>query len=264
MEGPEERLRATEHAQPAIYALSYTLWLELAERVGRLPSAAAGHSLGEYTALAAAGVVSFEEGLELVTARARAMAEAVREHPSGMAAVLGVAAERVERVTAHRRSSGGRLWIANLNAPGQTVVSGSVEDIDWLVANGRRLGLRRVVRLSVAGAFHCPLMESATPGLQDALDKVQMGSPAFPVWSNVTAHPHIPGRESLMLSRQLVAPVRFSASLRSIALSGTETFIHIGPGDVTAGMARRTVRGSSTRVVSSVTQAKEIASELAA
>ncbi len=263
LEGPEDRLTATEHAQPALYALSYALWKELAERAGRLPAAAAGHSLGEYTALAAAGAVSFEDGLELVAARARAMAEAVQEEPSGMAAVLGATAEHVERIAADRRSLGGRLWISNRNAPGQIVLSGGSEDIDWVVASGRRLRLRRVVKLNVAGAFHCPLMESALPGLQDALDMVQIGSPAFPVWSNVTASTHVAGEESLMLARQLVAPVRFSASLRSMAAAGVETFVHIGPGDVTAGMARRTVKGSRTLVVSSVAQAKKTAGEVA-
>ena len=263
LQGPEARLTATEHAQPALYALAWTLWAELNDRLGHPPAAAAGHSLGEYTALAAAGVLSFEEGLELVAVRARAMAEAVGREPSGMAVVLGAADDRVEEVAADRRSAGGRLWVANLNAPGQVVLAGTLDDIDWLVTNQRRLGLRRVVRLKVAGAFHTPLMEPAVTRLQTALRAVRMGDPAFSVWSNVTASPITSGEEGALLARQLVAPVRFAASLKSIAASGVGTFVHVGPGDVTAGMAKRTVKGSHVLVVSSIPQAGEAATFLA-
>lgn len=263
LRGPEARLMATEHAQPALYALAWVLWRELNDRVGHPPEAAAGHSLGEYTALAAAGVVSFEEGLDLVAARASAMAEAVGREPSGMAVVLGVTEDRAEEVAADRRSAGGRLWVANLNAPGQVVLAGALEDIDWLVANGRLLRLRRVTKLKVAGAFHSPLMDPAASTLQAALRAVRMGDAAFPVWSNVTASPIIAGEERRLLARQLVSPVRFAASLKSIAASGTRTFIHVGPGDVTAGMARRTVRGSDVLVVSSISQAEKAAAVLA-
>ena len=263
LEGPEERLTATDRAQPALYALAWVLWTELAGRVGHPPVAAAGHSLGEYTALAAAGALSFEEGLELVAARASAMAEAVARAPTGMAVILGVSDERAEEVAADRRSMGGRLWVANLNAPGQVVVAGAVEDIDWLVSGGRRLGLRRVTKLRVAGAFHSPFMAPAVDSIEAALLRVQMGDPAFPVWSNVTAAPIVAGQERRLLARQLVAPVRFSACLRSIAASGVTTFVHVGPGDVTAGMARRTVRGADALVVASIRQAERAAASLA-
>lgn len=257
--GPEEKLTATEHAQPALYALAFALWGEVRQRSGLLPAAAAGHSLGEYTALAAAGVLSFEDGLELVSARARAMAEAVRRAPSGMAAVLGAADDHAEQVAADRRSAGGRLWVANRNAPGQIVLAGASEDIDWLVAGGRRLGFRRVVKLDVAGAFHCPLMAPAAPALQKALEATPMGDPDFPVWSNVTAAPITAGEEPRLLARQLVAPVRFAACLRSMASSGVDAFVHVGPGTVTAGMAKRTVKGARVFSISSVSQADRAA-----
>ena len=262
LSGPSELLTATDRAQPALYSLGSALWMELAERVSRPPVAAAGHSLGEYTALAAAGVFSFEDGLRLVSARADAMAEAVRQPPSGMAAVLGVGDDKAEEVAAGRRAEGGRLWLANLNAPGQVVLGGAVEDIDWLVGNGRSLGLRRVVKLDVAGAFHSPLMAPAVPRLCAALERIDMEKPAFPVWANVTAVPFDTGNIRRLLRRQVVAPVLFGASLRAMHEAGVEVFVHIGPGDVTAGLARRAVRGCRVLVVSSVSQATEAAAVL--
>ena len=260
--GPQELLTATERAQPALYALGSALWMELAERVGRSPVAAAGHSLGEYTALAAAGVFSFEAGLRLVAARADAMAEAVRQPASGMAAVLGARDDKAEEVAAGRRAEGGRLWVSNLNAPGQVVLGGALEDIDWLVGNARSLGLRRVVKLDVAGAFHTPLMAPAVPRLSAALEQIDMERPAFQVWANVTAAPFDTGDAGRLLSRQVVAPVLFGASLRAMHEAGVEVFVHVGPGDVTAGLARRAARGCRVLVVSSVSQAREAAAVL--
>ena len=255
-------LTATDRAQPALYALASALWMEFAERVGHPPSAAAGHSLGEYTALAASGAFSFDEGLELVATRATAMAEAVGQTPSGMAAVLGATDGEAEEVAAARRADGGRLWVANLNAPGQVVLGGALEDIDWLVRNGRRLGLRRVVQLKVAGAFHSPLMAPAVPRLSAALEQITIQRPGFPVWANVTAAPFDTGNARKLLSRQVVAPVLFGASLRAMHAAGVEVFVHVGPGEVTAGLARRAVRGCRVLVVSSVSQAEEAAAVL--
>ena len=262
LEGPEDLLTRTDRAQPALYALSFALWMELTERLGRPPVAAAGHSLGEYTALGAAGVFSFEQGLRLVAARAGAMADAVQKAASGMAAVLGTSDDRAEEVAAERRSAGGRLWVANLNAPRQVVMAGAGEDIDWLVGNARSLGLRRVVRLNVAGAFHSPMIVSAVPRVEAALEEVDFEIPDFPVWANVTAAPVGVGEMHRSLARQLVAPVRFCDSLRSMADAGAEVFVHVGPGDVTAGLARRTVRGCEVVVVSSIAQAEEAAALL--
>ena len=260
--GPQELLTATDRAQPALYALASALWMELAERVAHPPVAAAGHSLGEYTALAAAGTFSLEDGLRLVATRAAAMAEAVRQAPSGMAAVLGVGDDKAEEVAAKRRARGGRLWVSNLNAPGQVVMGGALDDIDWLVGNGRHLGLRRVVKRDVAGAFHTPRMAPAVPRLSAALEQIDLKSPSFPVWANVTAAPFDTESVRGALSRQVVAPVRFGASLRAIREAGVEVFVHVGPGDVTAGLAKRAVRGSRVLVVSSVSQAEEAATVL--
>ena len=260
--GPEARLTATEHAQPALYALSYQLWAEFRERVNTAPEAAAGHSLGEYTALAASGAFSFEAGLHLVKQRALAMADAVAEAGSGMAALLGVSDERAEQVAADRREAGGRLWVANLNAPGQVVAAGALEDIDWLVANARSLGIRRAVRLEVAGAFHTPLMAPARSRLATALAEVSIHPPGFPVWANTTAGPMAGGAVENLLRRQITEPVRFGETLRGMAEAGVEAFVHVGPGDVTAGLARRAARGCRTFVVSSIAEAGEVAGRL--
>lgn len=255
LEGPEELLTATDRAQPALYALAFALWTELQDRVGVPPVAAAGHSLGEFTALTAAGAIPFEQGLRLVAARGVAMSDAVRKVPSGMAALLGVSDRKATEVAAARRRTGGRLWVANRNAPGQVVLAGAREDIEWLAGNARRLGLRRVVRLDVAGAFHSPLVAPAVPALEAALESVEWRRPAFPVWANVTGAPMEVGEESSTVTRQLTAPVLFGASLNSMAEAGVEVFVHVGPGDVTAGMARRAARGSRILVVSSIAEA---------
>ncbi len=262
LEGPEDLLKATDRAQPALYCLAAVLWRELDDRVEIPPIGAAGHSLGEYTALAAAGAFSFEEGLRLVAARAEAMAGAVRRASSGMAALLGATGERAEEVAQARRAEGGKLWVANLNAPGQVVVSGASADIDWLVQNARRLRLRRVIRLEVAGAFHSPLMASAVPALREALREATFRNHTFPIWANATGAPLEPNEERRLLARQLVSPVRFDASLRSMHEAGVEAFVHVGPGDVTAGLARRAVRGCRVMVVNTLEQAHRVASVL--
>ena len=140
-----------------------------------LRPAAAGHSLGEYSALAAAGVLDYWDGLKLVAARGTAMASAAAANPSSMAALLGADAATAERIAAERRADDGQLWVANLNAPGQVVLAGAVDDIAWLVASARNLGVRRAIELNVAGGFHSPLMAGAATDLRDALGDVEIG-----------------------------------------------------------------------------------------
>ncbi|HHC09189.1 MAG TPA: [acyl-carrier-protein] S-malonyltransferase [Actinobacteria bacterium] len=247
-EGPEEELTATDRAQPALYAVSYALWEEFAAAVPHPPAAAAGHSLGEYTALAAAGAVTYEDGLRLVAERGRAMAEAAARRPSSMAALVGVDLEAATAIVEARRAEGGELWVANVNAPGQIVVGGPIEEIDRLVAEGRALGIRRVVPLKVAGAFHTPLMEPAAARLAGVLADVAFAEPRFPVYANVSGRPMEEPRA--LLVDQLTSPVRFLDTLAAMADAGIRTFVHVGPGDVTAGLARRSVEGATTLVVS--------------
>lgn len=249
LEGPEEELTRTEHAQPALFALSYALWDTLAGKLGVSPAAAAGHSLGEYTAICAAGMVDYQTGLRVVAERGAAMAAAADREPSGMAALIGTDREAAEKAAETRRRDGGRLWVANLNAPGQVVVAGGVEDLDWLGEHAGRFGIRRVVRLKVAGAFHSPFMEPAADRVRRALRETSFGPPRFPVYSNVTARPFTPEEATELLAVQVTSPVRFEESLVAMAQAGIRVFLHVGPGDVTAGMAKRSVPGATVAVV---------------
>ncbi len=258
--GPEDLLTQTDRAQPSLYGTAYALWEALASEMAEPPSAAAGHSLGEYTALAASGVLDYWTGLSLVSARGRAMAEAAAVNPASMAAVLGADPELAQKIAADRRDNGGRLWVANLNAPGQIVLAGGIDDIEWLVGAARDLGARRAIPLNVAGGFHSPLMESAADALGAALADVDFGTGAFPVFSNVAAAPVEDVASSL--AAQLTHPVRFAESIEAMVAAGIDTFIHVGPGDVTAGLVRRTARDATTHVVSTIEQASLVASEL--
>ncbi|HJS72355.1 MAG TPA: ACP S-malonyltransferase [Acidimicrobiia bacterium] len=250
LEGPEEELTRTEHAQPALYAVSCALWAEFRAGYDGPVGGGAGHSLGEYTALCAAGAISYLDALEVVAKRGEAMARAADMEPSGMAALIGVDADQAAEVVARRQAGGGHLQVANLNAPGQVVVAGSQGDIDWVVENARDLGVRRAIPLKVAGAFHSSFMEPAADEVGAALDPLEFSDPAFPVWSNTTARPHVAAHLAATLRDQVVSTVRFEESLTAMAAAGLDTFVHVGPGDVTAAMARRTVDGASVHVVS--------------
>ncbi|MGH8935658.1 MAG: ACP S-malonyltransferase [Acidimicrobiia bacterium] len=262
LEGPEEELSRTDRAQPALYALSYTLWEAFAAAMPEAPTGAAGHSLGEYTALAAAGVFDFFTGLRLVAARGEAMAAAGQVDPSGMVALLGVEAEEAQAIAERRRAEGGRLWVANLNAPGQVVLAGSALDVAWVVDHAAALRVRRAVPLKVAGAFHSPYMAPAAERLRAALAAVTFQAPAFPVWSNVAARPVVSEEMESLLSEQLVAPVRFADTLTGMAAAGAEAFVHVGPGDVTAGMARRSAPRREALVVGGLGDIEEAVSRL--
>lgn len=262
LEGPEELLIRTERAQPAIFCLSYALWLEFAGRLAGRPGAAAGHSLGEYTALAASGALGFEEALGVVAARGRAMAEAADSEPSGMMAVMGVNARQAEEIAGIRRAEGGRLEVANLNAPGQVVMAGGAADLDWLESQAGSLRLRRMVRLAVAGAFHSEFMAPAARQVAAALKTVQPSTPRFPVYTNVTAAPVLVDGIVETLVAQVCSPVRFEQSLQAMAKSGVEVFVHVGPGKVTAGLVKRTVRSATVLVVNDLAGAEKAAESL--
>ena len=261
LDGPDAELTGTDRAQPALYAVAYALWDELRRRLRKAPSAFAGHSLGEYTALAAAGAFSFGHGLHLVAERGKAMAYAADAEPSGMSALIGADAEAAENLAAACRRSGGRLWVANINAPGQVVVAGAAEGLAWVKEHASEHGVKRVVALKVAGAFHTPLMASAATRLRAALSAVPLREPGTPVWANVSAAPYR-GDPGETLVAQLTSPVRFGESLAGMGRAGIRRFVHVGPGDVTAGLAGRSVEGAETHVVSTLDQAVAVAEAL--
>lgn len=262
LNGPEESLTRTEHAQAALFGVSYALWEQFRSVFDGLVAAAAGHSLGEYTALCAAGAISFVDALRVVARRGEAMARAADLEPSGMAALIGADAGRAAEIAGERQAAGGRLEVANINAPGQVVVAGSEDDIDWVVENARDLGVRRAIPLKVAGAFHSGLMEPAAGEVGEALADVAFAEPLFPVWSNTTAQPHETDRMADTLRSQVVSTVHFEESLRGMAATGVDTFVHVGPGEVTAGMAKRTVDGATVHVVSEVSDIPGVAESL--
>lgn len=256
LEGPSDSLEQTEHAQPAIFVTSYC-YFEMAQSLIR-PVSAAGHSLGEYSALAAAGALSFADAVSLVKERSTAMAEAGTAHPGGMAAVLGLTWPEVAEMCEKRRADGGEIWPANQNAPGQSVVAGSLADIDWIVDHAKEFGAKRAIRLGVSGAFHSPYMQPAAEQLAAALDDVAISEPNFPVWANATGDRH-GGADEIRsaLVDQLTAPVRWIDCLEGLA--GAEAFCCFGPGDSASGLVKRTIEGAKLVRAETADRIREIA-----
>jgi len=243
-EGPEERLRLTENTQPALLTTSVAL---LAALRARLPSggldklivAAAGHSLGEYSALVAAGAIDLEGAVRLVRLRGRYMQEAVPDGKGAMAALIGASADQVAALC--REAAGGEVLApANLNAPDQTVIAGAAAAVERLAAMARDHGVRKVVRLPVSAPFHCELMAPASRRLAADLEKVEFSDGAFPVVANVDAEP-LRDADALRasLARQVTAPVRWVDTVRRLRALGANVQIEIGPGRVLSGLARR-------------------------
>ena len=242
-EGPADRLVQTHNAQPAILVHSLAALAVLKPRLGPI-ACAAGHSLGEFSAHAAAGTFEFEAAVHAVRRRGELMREAGRARSGTMAAILGLGEPEV-REACRAASRQGRVCVpANFNAPKQIVVSGDAEAVDEALMRARDAGARRALRLAVSGAFHSPLMNAAKEGLRDCLRGLSFGPPEFPVFSNVTAGAvRDPGLARRLLVRQLTSPVLWSQSVRSMVKSGVERFVEIGPGSVLCGLSRRNVRG---------------------
>jgi [acyl-carrier-protein] S-malonyltransferase len=235
---PDEALKRTEITQPALYVHSLAAMAVL-DAEGMAPDMVAGHSLGEYSALAAAGALSFEDGLRVVRRRGELMAEAGNRRPGAMAAVIGVDDEDVEAVcTAISDETGGVVELANYNSPGQVVISG--EDDAVTEASDRIDG--RVIPLPVSGAFHSPLMEYAREGLAEVLEAVDIQEPSCPVYLNVTARATTdPDEIRQRLIEQLLSPVRWSQTLRAMHDAGARRFFEVGSGRVLQGLVRRTL-----------------------
>jgi [acyl-carrier-protein] S-malonyltransferase len=245
LNGPAERLNATDVSQPAIFVASLAALEQLkVTEPDALKSvvATAGLSLGEYTALANAGALSFEDGLKVVQARGRAMQDAAEATPSGMVSVLGLEVPEVEALVIEARGTD-TLEVANLLCPGNTVVSGTLGAIERLEQLGVQKGGIRTVRLAVAGAFHTRLMKPADEKLAEALAGVTLRPPAVPVWSNVDAKPHTdPAEIRDLLVRQVLQPVLWEQTMRNLLAAGFDRFYEIGPGRVLAGLLKRVQR----------------------
>jgi [acyl-carrier-protein] S-malonyltransferase len=235
-EGPEEELRQTRNTQPAIFLHSI-----VAFRLLKVTEAAmvAGHSLGEYSALVAAGALSFDDALRLVRLRGELMQKAGEEKRGTMAAVVGLESDVVERLC-EEASSAGVVQPANFNSPGQTVISGSVEGVRRGMTLAKERGAKLVKELVVSGAFHSPLMASAGEGLKQALSRTRIENARIPVYTNVTAEPVI-GAEEIrdLLYRQLTHPVRWEQSVCNMVRDGADRFTEVGPGKVLQGLVKR-------------------------
>ncbi len=259
-EGPEEELMQTVRTQPAVYVHSYMVFELLAER-GILPSMVAGHSLGEYSALAAAGVFSFEEGLRLVKRRAELMQSVGGTVKGAMAAVMGLDEEVVVEVC-RQASQKGTVTPANFNAPDQIVISGAEEGVAAAAALAEEKGAKKVVRLNVSGAFHSPLMEPVVGPFVEALQKTEFHQPKVPVYLNVTGRKTTDAEEiKAALAEQLYRPVRWVEVVRSMIADGAVRFVEAGPGKVLSGLLRRIDRNVETVTVGTVEQLKSFLGE---
>lgn len=234
-EGTDEDLRKTSVTQPAIFIHSVALAKALGDEFR--PDMVAGHSLGEFSALVAAGALSFEDGLRLVSARAQAMQEACEINPSTMAAVLGLPDEKVEEICA---GIDGVVACANYNCPGQLVISGTNEAIDAACAAMLEAGARRALKLKVGGGFHSPCMEPAREKLAHAIDATTFNTPVCPVYQNVDAKPHTdPAEIKANLIAQLTSPVRWTRSVENMIADGATNFVELGPGKVLQGLVSK-------------------------
>jgi len=240
-EDAAEQLKQTEITQPALYVHSLAAMAVLDEK-GVAPNMATGHSLGEYSALAACGALSFADGLRAVRRRGELMAQAGVVRPGAMAAVLGLAADVLEQICDDASEEGDVAVPANYNAPGQIVISGDRGAVERASEAAKESGARRVLPLPVSGAFHSPLMEYAVEGLSEALETLEITSPRCPVYLNVTAQPTTdPVEIRQRLLDQLTSPVRWAQSLEQMKADGAARFVEVGSGNVLSSLVKRTL-----------------------
>lgn len=244
-----EALKQTDVTQPALYVHSLAM-MAILEQKGAAPDMAAGHSLGEYSALAAAGAITFEAGLQAVRLRGQLMGGAGDKRPGTMAAVIGMEDVEVEAVCEEATTGATSLvQPANFNAAGQVVISGDVDAVERAMALAKARGARKVIALPVSGAFHSPLMEEAREGLAAGLASLDIQTPRCPVYLNVTAQPTTdPDEIRMRLLEQLTAPVRWSQTLQQKHADGATRYAEVGAGRVLAGLVKRTV-GRRTETV---------------
>lgn len=237
-EGTEEDLKQTRVTQPAVFLHSVILAKTLGDDFN--PDMVAGHSLGEFSALTAAGALSFEDGLRLVSARAQAMQKACELKPSTMAAIIALPDEKVEEICA---SVPGVVVAANYNCPGQIVISGEMEAIAAACEAAKAAGAKRALPLKVGGAFHSPLMEPARAELASAIEATEVHTPICPVYQNVDARPHTdPAEIKANLVAQLTAPVRWTQTVQNMVADGATEFVELGPGKVLQGLVSKISR----------------------
>jgi len=240
-DGPADTLTLTHNAQPALLAHGAAVWAAVRDRVGPHVRAAAGHSLGEFTAYQAADALELTRAARLVRRRGELMLESGVERPGTMAAILGDVAGGIEAVCARASAEGGCVVPANYNSPGQVVISGEIAAVERAMEMAKAAGAKRAIRLNVSGAFHSPLMEVARGGLERALDDAALRDPTFPVYANVTAEPvHTATDARRLLLEQLTAPVAWTRVVERLAADYPDAlYVEMGPGNVLTGLVKK-------------------------
>ena len=259
-DGPADELTMTDNAQPALFAHGAAVWAATKGRIGSLVRAAAGHSLGEFTAYHAAGALSLASGARLVRRRGLLMREAGDARPGAMAAILGELSTSIDVLCAQASAEVGEVVPANYNTSEQTVVSGEVAGVECVMALAKQHGAKRAVRLPVSGAFHSPLMQPSEPGLREALKAADLIDPTIPVFSNVDAEPSktaITARDRLL--RQLTSPVRWVEVVEHMAAAyPSAVFVEMGPGAVLTGLVKRIAPGVATATCGTATEIEHL------
>ena len=252
-EAPLHELVRTDVQQPALVATSLAVLAALNAR-GITPDYVVGHSVGEFSAIAAANSLDTGEAIKLVRERGLAMDEAARESNGKMAAILGLDDEVVEQLCSEIEG----VWPANYNCPGQIVVSGKASAVEELIQRASKLGAKRTVLLKVSGAFHSPLVAKAAERLKPAVDRVRFSDPVAPFMSTVTAKIEPAQRMAGLLVQQVTAPVKFTHAARGLVKEGVKTFVEVGPGNVLSGLVKRIDRGVKTISVSNLAGLKKV------
>ena len=266
-EGPEAELTATQNAQPALLAHGAAAWAVVREKLAPRVRAAAGHSLGEFTAYHAAGTFGLAEALKVVRKRGELMAESGTRTPGAMAAILGLDEAGVEAACADAaKSTGGVCVPANYNTPEQLVISGDVAAVEQGMANAKARGAKRALRLNVSGAFHSPLMASAGEGLRAALAAAGAKTPEFPVYSNVSAEPVRDAAVAVqLLCEQLTSPVRWTKEVQRLAAAVPGAlFVELGPGNVLVNLVKRIVPGTETATCGTAADVEQLLQRVSA
>lgn len=256
-DGPEETLKQTNITQPAIFVHSVAVF-EILRDKGLMPLAVAGHSLGEYSALVAAGSLKFEDGLKVVKERGRLMFEAGKNQPGTMAAIIGLTPEQVEQICSDL-SRTGIVQPANFNSPGQIAISGDVKTVQTAIEKAKEAGAKKAVELVVSGAFHSPLMQQAQEGLQQAIESTEFKDAQVPLYSNVEATAIKDSTKiRQLLIKQLTQPVLWQTIIENMISDGFDSFYEVGPGKVLKGLQKRISRQTPCTEIGTVEQVENL------
>ena len=264
-EGPADTLTLTHNAQPALLAHGAAVWAAVRDRIGPHVRAAAGHSLGEFTAYHAAGAFDVAHGARLVRRRGELMHQSGVQRPGTMAAILGDVEGGIEAICAKASAAGGCVVPANYNTPGQVVISGEIAAVERAMELAKAAGAKRAIRLNVSGAFHSPLMEAARDGLTRALDDAALQKPTFPIYADVTAAPVQSAAEARrLLIEQLTSPVQWTRVVENLAADYPDAlYVEMGPGNVLVGLVKKIVPSVQTATCGTVAEVEQLLSRVA-